>query len=84
VSTISINTASPYDIVVTYSANVPQVSGATLVLTPNIGGAVIATGATGAVDWACASTAHATATAQSFAGVVAGTINTKYVPSSCK
>jgi type IV pilus assembly protein PilA len=84
VSNLVINTASPYDIVITYGANVPQVSAATLVLTPNINKAVIVAGATGNIDWACASTANTTATAQLFTGVVAGTINTRYVPASCK
>ena len=84
VSTLAINTASPYDIKITYSGNVPQVSGTYLELTPNINKAVVATGATGNMDWACASLANATATAQGFTGVVAGTINTRYVPASCK
>ena len=84
VSGIVINTASPYDIKITYSANVPQVSGATLELTPNINKVVIASGATGNIDWACASTANTTATAQGFTGIVAGSINPRYVPSSCK
>ena len=81
VSGITINTASPYDIKITYGANVPQISTAYLELTPNIKQVVIATGATGNIDWACASTANTTATAQGFTGVVAGTINTRYVPS---
>jgi type IV pilus assembly protein PilA len=84
VSGIVINTASPYDIKVTYSANVPQVSAKTVELTPNINKLVVATGATGAMDWACASTLNATATAQGLTGMVAGTIDPKYVPTSCK
>jgi len=84
VSGIAINTASPYDIKVTYSANVPQVSAKTVELTPNINKVVVATGATGAIDWACASTLNATATAQGLTGMVAGTIDPKYVPTSCK
>jgi type IV pilus assembly protein PilA len=84
VTAIAINTASPYDIKITYSANVPQISGATLELTPNINKLPIATGATGNIDWACASTANSTASAQLFTGVVNGSINPRYVPSSCK
>jgi type IV pilus assembly protein PilA len=70
-------------ITVTYAALVPQISGATLLLTPNIGGAALATNQTGNIDWACSSAAHATATAN---GLTAGngTLNTRYAPSSCK
>ena len=70
-------------ITVTYAALVPQISGATLLLTPNIGGAVLATNQTGNIDWACSSAAHATATTN---GLTAGngTLNTRYAPSSCK
>jgi len=70
-------------ITVTYAALVPQISGTTLLLTPNIGGAVLATNQTGNIDWACSSAAHATATAN---GLTAGngTLNTRYAPSSCK
>jgi len=84
VSGIVINTASPYDIKVTYSGNVPQVSAKTIELTPNINKVVVATGLTGAIDWACASTQNQTATAQGLTGMVAGTIDPKYVPTSCK
>jgi type IV pilus assembly protein PilA len=70
-------------VTVTYAALVPQISGATLLLTPNIGGAALATNQTGNIDWACSSAAHATATAN---GLTAGngTLLTRYAPSSCK
>jgi type IV pilus assembly protein PilA len=84
VSNIVIHTTTPYDITVTYSGNVPQVSGKTVELTPNINKVAVATGLSGPMDWACASTTNATATAQSLGSIVAGTINPKYVPTSCK
>ena len=71
-------------ITVTYSAIVPQISGQTLTLTPNIAGALIATGLTGNIDWACATLTHATATANNLAGWTAGTLLARYTPASCK
>ncbi|MBS0387015.1 MAG: pilin [Proteobacteria bacterium] len=63
---------------------IPQLAGAnTLVLTPSINKAAIATGLSGNIDWACGSVSTATATAQGLP-VTAGTILAKYVPSSCK
>ena len=84
VSGIVINTASPYDIKVTYSAGIPQVNGKTLELTPNIAKVVVAAGANGPMDWACASTQNQTGTANGLTGIVAGTIDPKYVPTQCK
>jgi type IV pilus assembly protein PilA len=57
-----------------------------LALTPFISGTQIATAGTisGNIDWACASAAHTTASAQSMGAAVAGTILTKYVPTNCK
>jgi type IV pilus assembly protein PilA len=71
-------------ITITYGAITPQISGKTLKLSPFIGGVVLATGLTGNIDWACTSTSNATATAQSMAAAAAGTIDPRYVPSSCK
>ncbi|MGH8142436.1 MAG: pilin [Steroidobacteraceae bacterium] len=55
-----------------------------LTFTPDIGGAALATGATGNIDWACASATHATATANGLAVGTDGTILAKYVPTQCK
>jgi type IV pilus assembly protein PilA len=42
-------------------------------------------GVTGALDWACASATNATATARNMAaGIQAGTLLAKYVPSECR
>jgi type IV pilus assembly protein PilA len=70
-------------ITVTYSANTPQISGKTVVLTPSINKAVLAAGAQGNMDWACGSTTTATATAE-LIPVNAGTVLAKYVPTQCK
>jgi type IV pilus assembly protein PilA len=66
---------------------IPQLGAANqLVLTPFISGTQLATAGTisGNVDWACASAAHTTASAQSMGSAAAGTILTKYVPTNCK
>jgi|SRR6267143_1335645 len=71
-------------ITILYSANVPQINGATLVLTPYINKVKLATTQTGAIDWACASTSSNVATAQGLAAANAGTIDPKYVPAACR
>ena len=70
-------------ITVTFGANTPQINGATLKLTPSIGGAAVATGLQGNMDWACGSSTTATATAQNLP-VNAGSVKAKYVPTQCK
>jgi type IV pilus assembly protein PilA len=58
--------------------------GMTIVLQPNVAKAALASGATGAIDWACASLTNTTATNQGLTGVTAGTMPAKYVPSQCQ
>ena len=82
VSTITIG-ATTGVITITYSANTPQISGKTLILYPYANGAALATGATGNIDWACASTTAATAAAEGMA-VAAGTLDARYAPTQCK
>lgn len=57
--------------------------GKTLVFAPNVKGALIVAGVTGAVDWACASTTHAGATNRGLVAV-AGTLPAKYAPAECR
>jgi len=83
VSNIAIATGTGV-ITVTYSANVPQVSGLTVKLTPFVNGAALVTGATGNVDWACTSLTNATATATGYGAATLGTVPAKYVPTQCK
>jgi type IV pilus assembly protein PilA len=82
VSNLQIATATGV-ITVTYAAATPQISGATVVLTPSINKVALAAGAQGNMDWACGSTTTATATAEGIA-VNAGTVKAKYVPTQCK
>ena len=66
-------------------AGIPTVAaGMTLVFTPNVRGALIAAGATGAIDWACASTTNTTATARGLVIAGNGTMPAKYAPSECR
>jgi type IV pilus assembly protein PilA len=70
-------------ITVTYSNATAQISGKTLVFTPNVANAPL--GATaGNVDWACASTTNTTATTLGLTGVAGGSIAARYVPTQCK
>jgi type IV pilus assembly protein PilA len=77
-------------ITITFSVNIPQVSGKTVILTPSIAGVQLAsvTGMTaGSVDWACES-ANGTQTAASFTPPLpttgGATANSRYVPTQCK
>ena len=71
-------------ITVTYSNIVPQISGQTLTLSPNIGGVALATNRTGSIDWACATVTNASATANKLAVIANGTLLGRYTPTSCK
>jgi type IV pilus assembly protein PilA len=71
-------------ITVTYSANVPQITGQTVNLSPYINQVALAAGQTGAIDWACTSVGTATATARGLKAAAAGTLTAKYAPTECK
>ncbi len=57
--------------------------GQTLIFTPNVQGALIAPGVTGALDWACASTTNATAGNRGLSTGL-GTLPAKYAPAECR
>jgi type IV pilus assembly protein PilA len=84
VTNIAANNASGV-ITVTYNgANVPQIAGQTINLSPFINNAVLAAGQTGAIDWACTSASKATATARGMGAAAVGTLLAKYAPTECK
>lgn len=58
----------------------------TITFTPNVQGAALAAGVTGAIDWACASTSAGTATTRGLvvADANLGTLPAKYAPSECR
>jgi type IV pilus assembly protein PilA len=93
VKTVKITTGSTAagegEITVTFSANTPQISLDTLILSPyiNTGGSTevqLATGMQGNIDWACASNSNNTAVAQGLAGAPTGTLPSKFAPNQCK
>ncbi len=57
--------------------------GATIVFTPNVRNAALA-GATGAVDWACATTTGTTAGSKGLTAVTLGDLPSKYAPAECR
>ncbi|MGN5520067.1 prepilin-type N-terminal cleavage/methylation domain-containing protein [Halopseudomonas sp. Lyrl_26] len=81
-------------ITITYSATEVGVASAanTLTLTPWVRdtaagqalSAAQAAGVTGSIDWGCASTTNATATANGITPLAAGTLLAKYAPAECR
>jgi type IV pilus assembly protein PilA len=78
-------------ITITYStANIPQLTANTLVLSPfaaPVGGgarAPLAAGSTGNIDWACNSSVGTTSAALGMGAAAMGTLLPKYAPTQCK
>ncbi len=87
VQSITIGTAvGTLGVITVMFQNVAQITGKTVVLTPYAGNprVLLASGASGAIDWACASTAQTTANGQGLAAAIAGTISVRYAPTQCK
>jgi type IV pilus assembly protein PilA len=84
VSTVAITSATGV-ITVTYGAATPQISAATITLTPSINKAALGATATqsGSIDWACASATSTTAAAQGLP-VTAASVLARYAPTQCK
>src|SRR5579864_2732960 len=83
VANITVNGTGVIDI--TFSANVAQINGKDITLTPSINGATLAVGLTGNFDWACASAASATAGGRGLPVTApANPVDTRYVPTECK
>ena len=59
------------------------VQGTTITMTPNVQKVALA-GTVGAVDWACSSLTHATATAKGLGAAINGTLPAKYAPAECR
>jgi type IV pilus assembly protein PilA len=73
-------------ITITYNtAAISQLgSSNTLTLTPAVSGGGLVGTAAGNIDWGCASSSDATATAADITVTTKGTMNPQYVPSNCK
>jgi type IV pilus assembly protein PilA len=78
------NTAGTMGVITVTFQNVPQIAAKTVVLTPYIATVLLATGQSGPIDWACASTTQTTATGLGLAGAIAGSIPARYAPTQCK
>jgi type IV pilus assembly protein PilA len=88
VSGITIAAASGL-ITVTYkntaASGLQALAGGTITLTPNSpAGTALAATSTSPIDWGCSSTTNTVATAQTFAGLVAGTVPARYAPANCR
>jgi len=90
VSTVLIaGASSPWPIVIAIAATsgngIPvSLGGNTLVLSPNVNGAVPTASAAGAMDWACASETNRVAQARGLANRTQGTLPTRYAPAECR
>ena len=71
-------------ITVKYSAATAQISGATMILTPSVGGVQLATAGGGNIDWACESVTSTTAASFKLPVTGGATILARYVPTQCK
>ncbi len=71
-------------ITVTYSNATAQISGATMILTPSVGGVQLATSGGGNIDWACESATSTTAASFSLPVTGGATVPARYVPTQCK
>lgn len=58
--------------------------GKTIVLTPNVKNVALAAGASGPVDWACATTTATTAGTRNLGAAILGTLPAKYAPAECR
>ena len=63
----------------------PAVQSADMTMQPNVAGAALVAGATGPIDWACATSSNFTATAKGLVATVSGTpVPAKYAPAECR
>lgn len=58
--------------------------GKNLLFTPNVSGAALADGVTGAIDWACTSSTATTAAARGLTAAATDPMPAKYAPSECR
>jgi type IV pilus assembly protein PilA len=84
VTSVSVSNATGVITVTFDGTHTPQIGGMTLNISPFIGGAALAPGQTGPIDWACTSAGNATATSRGLGAAVPGTLTTKYAPSECQ
>jgi type IV pilus assembly protein PilA len=78
------NAAGTFGMITVTFGSPAQIAGKTLTLTPEIGKVLLVSGATGPIDWACASTTQTTANGLGLAASPAGTMPARYAPTQCK
>jgi type IV pilus assembly protein PilA len=84
VTSVAISTAAPIGVItVTYGAPA-QIAGKTLLLSPYMGGAALAAGATGTMQWACTSATNTTSKAVIAAGAPTGSLPAQFAPVQCQ
>ena len=67
------------------SAGLPtDAQGKTIVISPNVNNLALASGVSGAIDWACATTTAATAGTRLLGNAALGTLPAKYAPAECR
>jgi type IV pilus assembly protein PilA len=81
--------ASPYSItcsiLATATNGIPTtINGQTIVMSPNVQGAIPTAASLGAVDWACTSVTGTAAANRALANAPLGTLLAKYAPSECR
>lgn len=86
---LTVSPASPWTLKVWIAANAANgiptgLDGTFLTFSPNVNGDVPTAGVIGAIDWACASDASATAIARNLKNVALGSLPAKYAPSECR
>ncbi|MDZ7861375.1 pilin [Acidovorax sp.] len=80
---------SPWSVTITLAANagngIPTgLNGQTILMSPNVQGAIPTDAAQGAVDWACTSLSADNAAARGLKNRPLGTLMAKYAPSECR
>jgi type IV pilus assembly protein PilA len=81
--------ASPFSVTCTILATATNgiptpVNGQTIVMSPNVQGAIPTSASLGAIDWACTSATGQAAANRSLANAPLGTLLAKYAPSECR
>lgn len=88
VGSVTATNAAPFNIVVAFAGNaangITAINGQTLILSPNVAGAIPVDGVNGVIDWACTTSGSTTAAGRNLGNRVAGTLEAKYAPSECK
>ena len=88
VTSVQVDDVTGVITVIYNGANVPQIAGSTLLVTPFIdttgGPAPLGPGLDGSFDWACTSFTNTTAAARGMGVAAIGTLPSRYAPTECR